>query len=152
MTEPDYDLTKCAICGQDATFTDASPGANPVSYCTNDLPAHLATVAAAGQMPLATDDTKAELLEQAAELEIEGRSGMTKAQLQTAVAAAKLSAANIAPPEPTLTGGTEPLAEADIPQRPEAEEPGPMGDATPPVIVDEEPAAPTKATRGSRKR
>lgn len=152
MTEPDIDLTKCAICGQDALFTDNSPGANPVSYCTNDLPAHMATLAAAGQMPLASDDTKAELLEQAAELDIEGRSSMTKAQLQTAVAAAKLSQADLPPAEPTL-GGTEPLEAADVPERPAAEEPEAMGDAPGVIVVDQdEPAPPTKSTRGSRKR
>lgn len=151
MTEPDIDLSKCAICRQDALFTDNSPGANPVSYCTNDLPAHLAPLAAAGQMPLASDDTKAELLEQAAELDIEGRSSMTKAQLQTAVAAAKLSQADIPAPQPTLTGGTEPLEAADVPERPAAEEPDGMGDVTTVVMLpDEQPKK--AAPRANRKR
>lgn len=97
MTQPDeIDLSQCSICGRDATFTDADPGANPVSYCTSDVPAHLRARAEAGQLPLQTDDTLEELKAAAKKLDIEGRSSMNKTQLQAAVAAAKLSEANAA--------------------------------------------------------
>lgn len=87
MTEADLSL--CAICSDPAQFTDAAPGANPVSYCTRDLPAHMQTAAAAGQMPLdASATTVTELREEAAELEIEGRSKMDKEHLASAVSLA----------------------------------------------------------------
>jgi hypothetical protein len=100
MTETDLSL--CGICGQPAQFTDAAPGATPVSYCTSDLPAHFKTAAAAGQMPLHADAvTKAELQEEARELEIEGRSKMDKEHLASAVALAHASELPAAVEEPT---------------------------------------------------
>lgn len=84
MTEPEQNLGVCAICAGDAQFTDASPGANPVSYCGGDLPAHMQTAAAAGQMPL-VGVTLTELREDARELDIEGRSSMNKEELAAAV-------------------------------------------------------------------
>lgn len=90
MTQPDEnDLSTCAICGEPAQFTEADPGANPVSYCARHLPEHLRARAEAGQLPLQDGATKDALYERAQELDIEGRSDMTKAQLQTAVAAAE---------------------------------------------------------------
>jgi len=88
MTEPAYNLSVCSICGLPALFTEADPGANPVSYCTGDLPAHLAPRAAAGQLPLRSSAPKAALLEQAKELDIDGRTTMSKGELEVAVAAA----------------------------------------------------------------
>lgn len=84
----DVDLSTCAICGEPALFTDSDPGANPVSYCSKHLPEHLATRAAAGQMPLKAGATKTALEEQARELDIEGRSTMSKTELEAAVAGA----------------------------------------------------------------
>lgn len=90
MTQPDEnDLSTCAICGEPAQFTDADPGANPVSYDARHLPEHLRTRAEAGQLPLKDGSTKDDLMEKAQRFDIEGRSTMTKAQLQTAVAAAE---------------------------------------------------------------
>lgn len=87
MTE--YQLSDCAICGEPAHFTDASPGANPVSYCSGHLPAHMQTAAAAGQMALSVENTTvADLREQASELDIEGRSSMAKEELAEAVSEA----------------------------------------------------------------
>lgn len=89
MTQPDENLSDCAICGESAMYTDADPGANPVSYCSRHLPDHLRGRAEAGQLPLQDGATKDELYEEAQRLDIDGRSTMTKAELQTAVAAAK---------------------------------------------------------------
>jgi hypothetical protein len=86
MTEP-VNLGLCSICGQPAQFTDADPGANPVSYCARDLPVHLGVRAAAGQLPL-QGATKTELLDQARDLNIDGRSNMSKDELAAAVSAA----------------------------------------------------------------
>lgn len=86
MTQPDLSL--CAVCGEPAQFTDADPGANPVSYDARHLPEHLRGRAEAGQMPLQDGSTMDELYEKAQQFDIEGRSTMTKTQLQTAVAAA----------------------------------------------------------------
>lgn len=92
----DVDLEVCAICGARALFTDADPGANPVSYCSEHVPAHLAARAQTGQMPLHIDATLTELRDEAAALDIDGRSGMNKAQLQTAVAGARVTAEEVA--------------------------------------------------------
>lgn len=89
MTQPNDDLSTCAICGESAQFTDADPGANPVSYDARHLPDHLRTRAEAGQLPLQDGALKDELYERAQQLDIQGRSDMTKTQLQTAVAAAE---------------------------------------------------------------
>lgn len=96
MTEPVVhpNLGLCSICGGDAQFTDKDPGAYPVSYCAGDLPQHLRERAAAGQLTLVTDETKTRLLEQARDLEIEGRTTMDKEQLEAAVAAAHASKLN----------------------------------------------------------
>ena len=82
------DLSVCAICGSPAQFTDSAPGANPVSYCTYDLPQHMRVQAAAGELTLMSGQTKAALLEEARDKEIEGRSTMNKGDLATAVAVA----------------------------------------------------------------
>lgn len=88
MTTPN--LALCGICGGQAEFTEADPGANPVSYCSRDLPAHLQVRAAAGQLPLAPGATTvAELQAEARELDIEGRSSMDKGELLEAVNEAK---------------------------------------------------------------
>lgn len=91
MTQPENDLSTCAICGDAALFTDNDPGANPVSYCTTHVPEHLRGRALSGQMPLQDGSTVDELMAEAQRLDIEGRSSMNKAQLQTAVSAARLT-------------------------------------------------------------
>lgn len=178
MSTPDGpDLSVCGICGQEAQFTDNAPGANPVSYCSTDLPPHLRPAAELGQLPLLGDDTKAQLLEEAKDFDIEGRTTMTKAQLQTAVAAARatrlqaerqpivLPGTNIevpARPEPVVD--PEPLTVAgDAAERTDSGEPGTMTDAPALEAVevhdhsvesagDVEEQQPKKSTRGGKRR
>ena len=102
------DLSICAICAGEAAFTDSDPGALPVSYCTTDLPAHLRERAAAGQLPLKADVKKRGLLEDARELDVEGRSSMGKDEL--AVEVSKVRAEEL-PPAPVV----EPTALSDAP-------------------------------------
>ena len=95
-------LSKCAICGAPAQFTDSAPGANPVSYCTHDLPRHMQAQAAAGELTLVSGQTKSALLEEARDKDIEGRSTMNKDELATAVAVAEATQLEpAADPEPT---------------------------------------------------
>lgn len=109
MTEPD--LSVCAICGDTALFTDSDPGANWVSYCARDLPAHLRDRAANGQLGLKAPVSRKELEQDARELDIEGRSKMGKDLLASAVA----------------------HAQADQLETVEATDPAVMSDAPPPV-------------------
>ena len=43
---------KCANCSNEASYTNADPGVNPVNYCTNCLPHWLQERAQAGHFPL----------------------------------------------------------------------------------------------------
>lgn len=106
MTTPDLSL--CGICGAQAEFTEADPGANPVSYCARHLPTHLQTRAAAGQLPLAPAATTVVALQaEARELDVEGRSSMDKEELLAAVNEAKAEQL----PEPDQNPAAEFLAE-----------------------------------------
>lgn len=108
MTEPEQNLGVCAICGGPPHFTDASPGANPVSYCSNCLPVHQQGAAAAGQMPL-QGVTVPQLQEQARELDIDGRSSMKKDELAVAVSEA------VAAEEVVDTAPVDPVEMTDAP-------------------------------------
>lgn len=98
------DLSICSICGGEAAFTDNDPGALPVSYCSADLPAHLRERAAAGQLPLRDDTRKRGLLEDARELDVEGRSSMGKEEL--AIEVSKARAADLTNPADVVEPGT----------------------------------------------
>lgn len=130
MTSPEQNLGICGICQLPAQFTDAAPGANPVSYCSMHLPAHLQTAAQAGQMPLAAEATTvAELREEAKELNIPGRSSMDKEHLASAVATAH--ALDLRPVEDDV----DPAEMTDAPTSDEV------------LPVEEPPPAPKKAAR-----
>ena len=45
-------MTKCDNCENEALYTLADPGANPVNFCNADLPTWLRDRASAGQLPL----------------------------------------------------------------------------------------------------
>jgi hypothetical protein len=47
-------MVKCDNCSNDAAYTSADPGVNPVNYCTECLPHWLHERAAAGHFPLVT--------------------------------------------------------------------------------------------------
>ena len=47
-------MVKCDNCSNDASYTSADPGVNPVNYCTECLPHWLHERAAAGHFPLVT--------------------------------------------------------------------------------------------------
>jgi hypothetical protein len=44
---------KCDNCSNDAAYTVADPGVNPVNFCSTCLPSWLSDRAAAGHFPLA---------------------------------------------------------------------------------------------------
>ena len=118
------DLSKCGVCGGDAQFTDADPGANPVSYDAKHLPEHFRGRAEAGQMPLQDGSTVDDLQKKAKKLDIEGRSTMTKAQLQTAVAASKateMARERNARVDPRVPRDDRPLPVRPVRLTPEAE-------------------------------
>lgn len=50
-------MIKCDNCGNDAAYTCADPGVNPVNYCTDCLPVWLQQRAAAGHFPLVEETT-----------------------------------------------------------------------------------------------
>lgn len=63
MTLPDpgtdtreFDPKLCSTCGEPSSFIDDRPGANPVGYCSADLPPSLQQLAAAGQLSLANEN------------------------------------------------------------------------------------------------
>jgi hypothetical protein len=45
-------MIKCANCDNSANYTNADPGANPVSYCVHCLPLWLRERASRGEFPL----------------------------------------------------------------------------------------------------
>ena len=45
-------MTKCDNCSNEAAYTCADPGVNPVNYCATCLPVWLQHRAAAGHFPL----------------------------------------------------------------------------------------------------
>ena len=45
-------MVKCDNCSNDASYTSADPGVNPVNYCTECLPYWLQERALAGHFPL----------------------------------------------------------------------------------------------------
>ena len=45
-------MVKCNNCENDAAYTSADPGSNPVNYCPSCLPVWLHQRAAAGHFPL----------------------------------------------------------------------------------------------------
>lgn len=45
-------MVKCDNCDNEAHYTSADPGINPVNYCSSCLPAWLHKRAAAGHFPL----------------------------------------------------------------------------------------------------
>lgn len=47
-------MVKCDNCENDAAYTQADPGVNPVNYCHHCLPLWLHERAAAGHFPLVT--------------------------------------------------------------------------------------------------
>lgn len=47
-------MVKCDNCSNDASYTSADPGVNPVNYCTGCLPHWLQERATAGHFPLVT--------------------------------------------------------------------------------------------------
>ena len=154
MTE--VDLSKCAVCGGPAQFTDADPGANPVSYDSTHLPEHFRARAAAGQLPLQSGATVTELREEARELDIEGRSSLVTSELETAVSAAHATelAQDASDPrigveapdaEPRPTPEAESVGEQYVTERAETTEGGSMSDA--PVVLEEPKKAPRKAPR-----
>lgn len=49
---------KCANCENNADYTTADPGVNPVNYCASCLPTWLRNRAAAGHFPLVEPTSK----------------------------------------------------------------------------------------------
>ena len=60
---------KCDNCSNEALYTVADPGVNPVNYCGICLPAWLADRAAAGQLTIAKSEKTAAPIKKKAEAE-----------------------------------------------------------------------------------
>jgi hypothetical protein len=116
-------------------------------------------------MPLQGDETKTELLDEAKDFDIAGRSSMSKTELQNAVSAQR--ATRLASQEPIILpdglevqARPEPPVETDevvaAPERAEAPEVPPMTDAAAVERVEADVEAdveePKKSTRGGKRR
>lgn len=52
-------MVRCDICFEDADYTCADPGVNPISYCGDCLPVWLRGRAEAGEFPLPSEEAPA---------------------------------------------------------------------------------------------